>query len=67
MAGDSIAEGGGGMMARCRRDWNEEPVLEELMTDPVLQALMACDRVGDGELRQLLSAARLQIEAGQGD
>jgi hypothetical protein len=55
------------MMARCRRDWNEEPALEELMTDPVLQALMACDQVIDGELRQLLSAARLQIEAGQGD
>jgi hypothetical protein len=53
-AGDGSAdEREGRMMCACK-----EPSLSELMTDPVVQAMMACDSVVEADLWRLLNDIR---------
>jgi len=44
-----------------------EPALEELMTEPIIGALMARDRVRPDEVRALLAAARQSLVARNSD
>lgn len=45
-----------------RRDagsrWHGEPRVEELLSDPVMQMVMHCDRVGEDELTRLIQGVR---------
>ncbi len=46
-------------MMLCQR---KEPNLDEMMRDPIIQAVMACDSVREAELRHLLERMRRRIE-----
>jgi hypothetical protein len=45
---------------RVRRD-DPEPTIRDLLADPVLQALMARDRVGRAELLDIVDVARMRL------
>ncbi len=38
-----------------------EPTLEDLLNDPMTQALMACDRVSSARLRSLIAETKAQL------
>ena len=40
---------------------HDEPSLEEVLDDPVIQAMMACDRVGREDLLDLVGLARARL------
>jgi hypothetical protein len=40
---------------------HDEPSLEELLDDPVIQAVMACDRVEREELLDIVVSARARL------
>jgi hypothetical protein len=42
----------------CRHSYVAEPNLDEVMNDPITRALMAADRVDDGELQMLFDQLR---------
>jgi hypothetical protein len=43
---------------------NEEPTLQELLEEPIVQLFMICDGVEEGELRRLMkAAARVRLVA----
>ena len=43
------------------RSWRDEPRLEDLLSDPMLDALLMGDRVSRDELRRLVEEARLTL------
>jgi hypothetical protein len=46
------------VMERC---WREEPRLDDLLSDPMLDAMLARDRISRDELRRLVEEARLTL------
>jgi hypothetical protein len=46
------------VMERC---WRDEPRLDDLLSDPMLDALLMGDRVSRDELRRLVEEARLTL------
>ena len=40
-----------------------EPPLEEMLRDPIVLALMRCDRVSPAEMQRLIEAARAKLAA----
>jgi len=46
------------VMERC---WRDEPRLDDLLSDPMLDALLIGDRVSRDELRRLVEEARLTL------
>jgi hypothetical protein len=43
------------------RSWRDEPRLDDLLSDPMLDALLIGDRVSRDELRRLVEEARLTL------
>jgi hypothetical protein len=43
------------------RSWRDEPRLDDLLSDPMLDALLMGDRVSRDELRRLVEEARLTL------
>jgi hypothetical protein len=43
------------------RSWRDEPRLDDLLSDPMLDALLIVDRVSRDELRRLVEEARLTL------
>jgi hypothetical protein len=46
------------VMERC---WRDEPRLDDLLSDPMVDALLMGDRVSRDELRRLVEEARLTL------
>jgi hypothetical protein len=44
-----------------------EPSLAQLLADPIVQALMASDRIDRGELDEIIETARRRIERARED
>jgi hypothetical protein len=43
------------------RSWREEPRLDELLSDPLLDSMLMHDRISRDELRRLVEEARLTL------
>ena len=43
------------------RSWRDEPRLDDLLSDPMFDALLTGDRVSRDELRRLVEEARLTL------
>ena len=44
----------------------EEPLLEEVMSDPIIRSLMYRDKIGEPHLRQIIAQARSRIASDNG-
>lgn len=43
------------------RSWRDEPRLDDLLSDPILDVMLTRDRVSRDELRHLVEEARLAL------
>jgi hypothetical protein len=42
----------------------EEPLLDDVISDPIIRSLMHRDRIGDEFLRQIIANARARLDHG---